>query len=111
MIYDYVGYKFKRKIAYRIQHLVGYMLHHYIYLYACAMTEMWRLCRTTTYKQGNARSTEATLVPSPKWEGYGNVHFHCTVTVSPGMADLSNHTACPGRLYPAEPANERDMRG
>ena len=28
----------------------------------------------------------------------GNVHFHCTDTVSPGMADLSGHTACPGRV-------------
>ena len=27
-----------------------------------------------------------------------NVHFHCMVTVSPGMADLSGHTACPGRI-------------
>ena len=31
-------------------------------------------------------------------EYIGNVHFHCTVTVSPGVADLSGHTACPGRI-------------
>ena len=40
-------------------------------------------------------STKATAV-SISLEYIGNVHFHCTVTVSPGMADLSGHTACHG---------------
>ena len=29
---------------------------------------------------------------------YRERSFHCTDTVSPGMADLSGHTACPGRV-------------
>ena len=35
---------------------------------------------------------------SSKWESYGNVHFHCTATGSPGVTAVSGHTACPRRV-------------
>ena len=37
------------------------------------------------------------LVPRPKWERYGILHFHCTVALSPGMAAVGGHMASVGR--------------
>ena len=40
----------------------------------------------------------ATAARIPRTPPNRRSDFHCTVTVSPAMADLSGHTACPGRV-------------
>ena len=44
---------------------------------------------------GPQGATAARIPPPPP---HRRSDFHCTDTVSPGMADLSGHTACPGRV-------------
>ena len=55
--------------------------------------------RYSMLRQNVLASTLMRLVPSGKGTVTGTFILHCcTVTVSPGMADLSGHTACPGRI-------------